>query len=242
MASVAISFTIITTLIRSFEKKQKAYLKHAFSQYLSPKVINIIMDNPSMLKLGGQKRNMTAFFSDLQGFSSISESLSPEDLVGLLNDYLTRMCDIITKYEGTIDKFEGDAIIAFWGAPLDQPDHAYLACKAAIEMQEVMETLRQEYSKVGKPQLHMRIGINTGDIVVGNMGSNYRMDYTIMGDAVNLAARLEGANKIYHTYTMVSHHTNNLIKDRIISRELDNIKVMGKNEPVTVFELLGTKT
>ncbi len=241
MVAVAFSFVIITVLRRSIEKRQNSYLKEAFGQYLSPAVIKIILDNPDMLKLGGDRRKMTAFFSDLEGFSSIAESLSPEELVIMLNDYLTRMCDIILKYEGTIDKFEGDAIVAFWGAPLEQPNHALLACQAAVEMQEVMVEMREEYRLENKPQFYMRIGINTGFMVVGNMGSNHRMDYTIMGDAVNLAARLEGANKNYKTYTMVSENTYQFIKNKLVARELDCVRVMGKKEPVTVYELVTDK-
>ena len=151
------------------------------------------------------------------------------------------MCDIIIKYDGTVDKFEGDAIIAFWGAPAGQLDHAMLACKTNIEMQKAMVELRKKLKAEGKPELHMRIGINTGNMVVGNMGSAMRMDYTIMGDSVNLAARLEGANKIYGTYSMISEYTYSAVKDEIEARELDRIIVPGKEQPVTVYELLDLK-
>ncbi|MDH5561198.1 MAG: adenylate/guanylate cyclase domain-containing protein [Deltaproteobacteria bacterium] len=223
------------------EEKDKRFIKGAFQQYLSPEVINRLVDDPSLLKLGGEKKELTAFFSDLQGFSSVSESLKPEELVDLLNEYLTAMTDIIMKYGGTVDKFEGDAIIAFFGAPLVQPDHAIKALYTSLEMQDKMIEMRKEWKAQGKHELQMRIGLNTGDMVVGNMGSAYRMDYTMMGDAVNLAARLEGVNKQYKTYTMISEFTYDQVKDQIEVRELDMIRVMGKDQPVRIYEALCKK-
>jgi adenylate cyclase len=179
---------------------------------------------------------MTAFFSDVQGFSSISENLTPYELVQLLNEYLTSMCDIITKYNGTIDKFEGDAIIAFWGAPAPQPEHAMLACFASLDMQAELVHLRKQWQKENKPILYVRIGLNSGPMIVGNMGSEQRVDYTIMGDSVNLAARLEGINKFYNSYLMISEATYNMTADHMDARELDTIRVVGKQEPVTIYE------
>lgn len=236
-----LGFLAINVYLFIEERKEKSFIKNAFGQYLSPKVIDQLVDDPNMLSLGGERREMTAFFSDVQGFSTISESLTPDELVQLLNDYLTEMCDIIAKYDGTIDKFEGDAIIAFWGAPLHQPDHARLACLASIEMQKRLVELRAEWAEQGKPQLLVRMGLNSGPMVVGNMGSQSRMDYTIMGDSVNLAARLEGANKFYKVYTMISEFTFEQAKADIEVRELDRVKVVGKNEPITIYELLDRK-
>ncbi|MCH2285246.1 MAG: CHASE2 domain-containing protein, partial [SAR324 cluster bacterium] len=223
------------------ERKQKGFIKGAFSQYLSPTVIDQIVENPDMLQLGGEKREMTPFFSDIQGFSTISEGLTPEELVQLLNEYLTAMCGIISSHHGTIDKFEGDAIIAFWGAPLVLPEHATVACYAAIEMQQRNEEMRQMLREQNRPLLYTRMGLNSGPVVVGNMGSADRMDYTMMGDVVNLAARLEGANKFYKTFTMISGSTYELAKDDIDSRQLDIIRVVGKKEPVHVYEVLARK-
>lgn len=223
------------------EEKDKRFIKGAFQQYLSPDVIDRLVKNPGMLKLGGEKKELTAFFSDVQGFSTISESLTPEELVELLNEYLTEMTEIVMKYGGTVDKFEGDAIIAFFGAPVSYEDHAFRACQASLEMQEKMVMMREEWKKQGKHQLHMRIGLNTGEMVVGNMGSAYRMDYTMMGDAVNLAARLEGVNKQYKTYTMFSEFTYETVKENVEVRELDMIRVVGKNEPVRIYEVVGLK-
>ena len=232
---------IINLYLFMMERKQKGFIKGAFSQYLSPTVIDQIVENPDMLQLGGEKREMTPFFSDIQGFSTISEGLTPEELVQLLNEYLTAMCDIVSSYHGTIDKFEGDAIIAFWGAPLELPDHATIACHAAIDMQKKNEEMRKTLREQNRPMLYTRIGMSSGPVVVGNMGSADRMDYTMMGDVVNLAARLEGVNKFYQTFTMIPQSTYELAKDDIDTRQLDIIRVVGKKEPISVYEVLERK-
>ncbi|MCP4295616.1 MAG: adenylate/guanylate cyclase domain-containing protein [Proteobacteria bacterium] len=223
------------------EEKDKRFIKGAFQQYLSPEVINRLVNNPDLLKLGGEKKELTAFFSDIQGFSTVSEALTPEELVELLNEYLTAMTDIIMKYGGTVDKFEGDAVIAFFGAPISYPDHALRACQASLEMQEKMVEMRKNWREQGRHELYIRIGLNTGDMVVGNMGSAYRMDYTMMGDSVNLAARLESVNKQYKTFSMISEFTYQKVREEVEVRELDMIRVVGKNEPVRIYELLGEK-
>lgn len=224
-----------------FEEKEKRFIRNAFSQYLAPTVVERLVANPGLLDLGGERKVLTAFFSDVAGFSTISEQLSAEKLVELLNFYLTEMTDIILDYEGTVDKFEGDAIIAFFGAPISYEDHAKRTCWVAIDMQQKLAEMRKQWKAEGQHELFMRIGINTGEVVVGNMGSKNRMDYTMMGDAVNLAARLEGANKQYQTYTMISEFTYAHAKDAIETRELDSIRVMGKKQPVGIYELLGKK-
>lgn len=230
------------TLYRfAFEEKERRFIKSAFSQYLSPTVVNQLVENPQLLKLGGERKVITAFFSDVAGFSSISEQLQAEELVDLLNLYLTDMTEIILRHEGTVDKYEGDAIIAFFGAPISYQDHATRTCLSAIEMQERLAQLREGWKQEGKHELFMRIGINTGQVVVGNMGSVNRMDYTMMGDSVNLAARLEGVNKQYQTQTMISEFTYEMAKQDIEAREVDSIRVVGKSEPVKIYELLGRK-
>ncbi len=241
LAACLLSAVTINLYLFMLERRQKTFIKGAFSQYLSPAVIDVIVKDPDKLKLGGERREMTAFFSDIQGFSSVSESLTPEELVQLLNEYLTEMCNVISSHDGTVDKFEGDAIIAFWGAPLDQPEHARLGCHSAIEMQERNRELRKIWREQNRPPLFTRMGINSGPIVVGNMGSAQRMDYTIMGDTVNLAARLEGANKFYKTFSMISDNTYKLARDYIDVRQLDVIRVVGKKEPVTIYQLLAKK-
>ncbi|MBN1149611.1 CHASE2 domain-containing protein [candidate division WOR-3 bacterium] len=244
-SSVPLSLTfsyISGTLIAFFrEVKEKNFVRNAFGYYLSNKVVNELLQNPDKLKLGGERRFMTAFFSDIAGFTSISETMSPEAVSALLNEYLSAMCSIISRHEGIVDKFEGDAIIAFWGAPLDLKDHAQKACHCSLEMQEKLSEMRTKWEKEGKPPMKMRMGLNTGFMVVGNFGSDKRMDYTIIGDSVNLASRLEGINKFYGTEIMISHTTKEAVENDFETRKVDLIKVKGKAEPVGIFELIGRK-
>jgi len=234
-------YTSITAFNYFHETQQRRFIHGAFGQYLSPAIIQKLIKNPSLLKLGGEQKRLTAFFSDVAGFSSISENLTPQQLVELLNEYLTAMTDIVLEYGGTVDKYEGDAIIAFFGAPIDYPDHALRTCLVSLDMQKKLVELRAQWKKVGKPEMTVRIGLNTGVMVVGNMGSKTRMDYTMMGDAVNLASRLEGVNKIYGTYIMISEFTYEDVQNDIEVRELDKIRVMGKAEPVRIYEVLARK-
>lgn len=221
------------------EGRQKREIGRMFSQYVSPEVVAELQRHPEKLRLGGERRVMTAFFSDIEGFTTVSEAMEPEALVAFLNDYLTRCTDLILDSGGVIDKYEGDAIIAFWNAPLDVPDHAARACEAALRCQEACAGFREESAQRGLPSVRMRIGLNTGPMVVGNMGSHKRFDFTIMGDAVNLAARLEGANKVFGTYTMVSEATRRACGDGCVFRELGRLRVKGKTVPVTVYEVVG---
>lgn len=223
------------------EQRDKRFIQGAFSTYLSPKVVEQLVDNPDFLKLGGERKEITAFFSDVAGFTTVSESLSPEELVHLLNEYLSEMTEIILRYDGTVDKYEGDAIIAFFGAPNPMPDHAARCSLVALDMQKRMLELREDWKARNMKELFMRIGVNTGPAVVGNMGSNLRMDYTMIGDTVNTAARLEGANKEYGSAIMTGQTTYENAKDTIESRELDLINVVGKTEPVPIYELLAKK-
>jgi len=223
------------------EMGQKAYIKEAFGQYLSPTVVADLVADPDKLTLGGEEREMTAYFSDIAGFSTFSEGMTPTELVQLLNEYLTEMCDVIIASDGTIDKFEGDAIIAFWGAPIDQPAHARQACYASIDMNNALGGLRDQWVARGLPRVSVRMGVNTGRMVVGNMGSSQRVNYTIMGDAVNLAARLEGANKAFGSDLMISESTYLQCADAVDVRELDVIRVVGKAEPIRVYQLLERK-
>lgn len=239
--AMILSIIVINARFYVAEMGQKAMIRDMFGQYLSPKVVEDLVDDPTKLSLGGEEREMTANFSDIAGFSTISENLTPSELVHVLNEYLTEMCNIIIGLEGTVDKFEGDAIIAFWGAPTVQVEHARLACFASIDMNERLVELRDKWVAEGIPQLKVRMGLNSGPMVVGNMGSVQRMNYTIMGDAVNLAARLEGANKAFGSRMMISESTFKACEADIDARELDTIRVVGKNEPITVYELLNRK-
>ncbi len=184
-------------------------------------------------------RELTIFFSDLEGFTTISEGLEPQELTQLLNEYLTDMTDIILESGGTLDKYEGDAIIAFWNAPVDQPDHALRGCRASVLCQRKLTERRAEFEERFGATLHMRIGLNSGPVIVGNMGSNQRFDYTVLGDAANLAARLEGANKVFGTYLMISAATMEAVSDEMMARELGDLRVVGRKQPVRVYELEG---
>lgn len=233
---MTLTYISVTAYKYFIEERQKRFIKNAFSTYIAPSVVKQLIDSPEKLVLGGEQRDITAFFSDVQGFTGISEKLSPPDLVELLNNFLTEMTDIILKHEGTVDKFEGDAIIAFFGAPNKLENHAETATTACIEMQKRMAELREIWRYSQKPELKMRIGLCSGLAVVGNMGSKNRMDYTMMGDTVNTAARLEGVNKAYGIYTLISDSTFQSAGGRIFSREIDSINVVGKKEPITIYE------
>lgn len=239
--TVVVSFTAAMVLNYSFEGRQRRFIKTVFRHYLSPDVIDRVLEDPSLLRLGGEKRIITSFFSDVAGFTSISESLSPEELVHLLNDFLSEMTDIILSYGGTLDKYEGDAIIAFWNAPLDQPDHAVRACRAALDCQKRLEELRPKFAQKSGHELFMRVGLNSGPAVVGNMGSHSRFDYTAMGDTINMASRLEGACKHYSVPILVGDTTFQMAKDAIAAREVDLIRVVGKSKSERVYQILEEK-
>ncbi|MGA8178616.1 MAG: adenylate/guanylate cyclase domain-containing protein [Desulfobacterales bacterium] len=235
---ISVTFTIALALVVNYatEGRQKRFIKNAFQQYLSSAVIEQLIQHPERLKLGGERKVLSIFFSDLQGFTSISEGLDPKDLTALLNDYLSAMTNIIHEEGGTVDKYEGDAIIAFWNAPLEVPDHAVRAVRAAMRCQEVLAKMRPGFKeRIGK-EMFMRIGINTGPAIVGNLGSDTRFDYSMIGDAVNLASRLEGANKQFGTHTMISQFTRDMLGDIPVVRELARIAVVGRREPVVVYE------
>jgi class 3 adenylate cyclase/CHASE2 domain-containing sensor protein len=227
------------------ERKERAYIQGSFKMYLSPAVVDQIANNPDLLQLGGQRRALTILFTDVAKFSTISERLTAEQLVDLLNEYLGAMTEIIMAHNGTVDKYEGDLIMAFWGAPIENSNHAVDACIATLAMRKKLLDLREMWKSQGRPpyiaNMDARVGLNTGEVVVGNMGSKQRFDYTVMGDHVNLASRLEGANKPYGTNLMISQFTYDLVKDHVEVRELDKIRVVGRDLPVTVYELLAKK-
>jgi len=218
-------------------------LRRAFSTYLSEDVVEEIVSDPTRLQLGGVKRNMTALFTDVKGFTGIAEALAPEQLVDLLNYYLSTMSDVILEQKGTIDKYEGDAIIAFFGAPLELPDHALRACLTAIVMKRLEEDVNRYVAekKISPSPLLTRFGLNSGDMVVGNMGTQKKMNYTIISNAVNIASRLEGMNKYYGTWILASENTINETGGLLLTRRLDRIRVVGIHEPVRIYEVLETK-
>ncbi len=220
------------------ERKQRMLIKTMFSTYVNPTVVEDLIRNPEKLALGGERKELTVLFSDIEGFTTMSEGMQPEQLVGLLNEYLSAMTEIVFNNDGTLDKYEGDAVMAFWGAPIAQRDHALRACSSALQMQAALVRIRDQWKQQGRPSINVRIGINTGEMVVGNMGGMGKFDYTVIGDSVNLASRLEGANKQYRTGIMVSERTYELVRGHIVGRELDMIAVQGRTEPLRIFELM----
>lgn len=239
----AVILALVNSVILKYltEGRKKRAIETMFQRYLSKEYIELLKKNPALLKLGGETRELSIFFSDIQGFTTISEKLTPEQLVQFLNSYLTDMTDIITDEGGTLDKYEGDAIIAFTNAPLPQEDHAVRMCRSVLKCQRKLAERREEFFQQTGAWIYNRIGIHSGAVVVGNFGSKTRFNYTMLGDAANLAARLEGANKFFGTYTMISEATKQLTEDVFLWRETGTIKVVGRNTPVTVYELLGFK-
>ena len=243
---IAIISTYIGFFLYNFliAEKDKRFLKNTFGTYISPELIDQMYENKEEPQLGGNEGYHTAFFTDIQSFSGFSEKLSAPDLVELLNDYLTEMTDILLANKGTLDKYIGDAIVAFYGAPAPVQDHEYWGCLTAIKMQERLAELRTKWQSEGDrwPEIvhnmQNRIGINSGPMVTGNMGSSMRMNYTMMGDTVNLAARLEASAKQYGIYIQVAEETYEKCKDKFIWRDLDYVVVMGKTEPAKVYELI----
>ncbi|GAB5047347.1 CHASE2 domain-containing protein [Thermodesulfovibrio sp. TK110] len=221
-------------------EKKSRFLKKAFSSYVSPELVNIIMKNPDALKLGGEKRTITVLFSDIRGFTTLSEQIEPENLVMLLNSYLDPMTKIVLKHKGMLDKYIGDAIMAIYNAPVELSQHPEQALLSALEMIRQLKALNEKFKKIGFPEIDIGIGINTGEAVIGNMGTDMRFDYTAIGDTVNLASRLEGLNKFYGTRIIISESTFNSLKqkNKFITRELDLIRVKGKKEPVKIYEVI----
>ncbi len=240
---LGVGFAFIGTIIYrlTWEGRQKRWIKNAFQMYLSPEFVETLSKSPEQLNLGGEERELTIMFTDLQGFTAISETVEPKELVNLLSDYFDGMTEIIFKYGGTLDKYVGDAIMAFWNAPTDQPDHAERSVLAAIDMIEFTEQISRSFRERGSPEIRTRIGINTGKAIVGNVGSKKRFNYTVMGDVVNLAARLESVNKQYGTFLTISESTLNLVRDKVHARKLDVVRVKGKTQPVAIYELIGRK-
>ena len=278
LIALGLNFTLLTLIKFWREEGQKKFLQATFSSYLAPELIDEMFSHREMPELGGEARQITAYFTDIQSFSTFSEKLTAPQLVELLNEYLSVMTDILIEEKGTLDKYEGDAIIAFFGAPMDVPDHALRACRVAVKMQQAGLELRDKWAKdVQLPDepdrntknfpeeqwakgekwpkvvhnMRTRIGVNSGEIVVGNMGSSMRMNYTMMGDAVNLAARLEEGAKQFGIFNAVSHFTleqevevdgeTRKVIELVEARLIDNIQVVGKNEPVRIYELVAMK-
>ena len=221
--------------------KERDFIKDTFKHYVAASVVEELLRDHTKLRLGGEERDLTIFFSDLSGFTSISEKLSPEELVRLLNEYLGSMTDSILAQEGTLDKYIGDAIVAFWGAPFKRDDDAVRACRTALDHLHRLSELWPDWERRGLPKLDVRIGIQSGPVVVGNVGSKKRKNYTVIGDTANTSSRLEGANKVYGTRILIGEPTRRAAGDAIVAREIDLIAVKGKSDSVRVYELIGLK-
>ncbi|MCX8072971.1 MAG: adenylate/guanylate cyclase domain-containing protein [Candidatus Binatia bacterium] len=221
-----------------WEERERRKIRRALELYLSPAAAQLVSEHPERLKLGGEKVECSVLFSDVKDFTSLSEQLAPEVLVVLLNSYLGAMTDVVFAHEGMLDKYIGDGVMAVWGVPLPQLDHAAKACRAALAMQDRVQHLRAKWRSKGWPELQVRIGINSGPVVFGNMGSTEHLSLTVVGDNVNLAARLEGLNKIYGTRILLTEATAQALGDQFLIREIDTVRVKGREQPVRIFELM----
>lgn len=238
-----IAYLTASLYIYFIRERKSRLLKIAFGSYVSPEVVDQIIKNSNRMQLGGEKKQLTVLFSDIRGFTSYSEGLDPQQIVAVLNLYLSLMSDIIFRHKGTIDKFIGDAIMAIFGAPVPQIDHADRACQVAIGMIKELEVYNRENVQQGRQPLYIGVGVNTGDMTVGNIGSEKRFDYTVVGDSVNLGSRLEGLTKYFAVEIIVSEMTRNAcVTDAFVFRDLASVKVKGKDLPVRVFELIGLKS
>ncbi len=239
LAEIAGVYTGVTMLQFLAEERERLRLKKAFQSYVAPSVVEEIIRHPESLRLGGERREITVLFCDIRGFTSLAETLEPEELVEVLHDFLNPMSEIIVSHGGTLDKYMGDAIMALFGAPLPMADHAVRACRAALEMTATLRRLDREWEARGRPRLRIGVGLNTGVAAVGNMGSDRLFDYTAVGDNVNLASRLEGLNKYYGTDILVSAYTAQALAGKFILQEVDLVRVKGKKQPLEILELLG---
>jgi len=238
LLAIGLTYAAVSVQHYVVEEGEKRKIRNAFGLYLPPALANLVSEHPEMLKLGGDKRDLTVMFADIRGFTTLSEGLESEAVVELVNEFLDPMTDVIFAREGTLDKYIGDAIMAVWGAPISQTDHAARACQAALGMMQRVPELSKEWAQRGLPPLRIGIGLNTGPMVVGNMGSARRLSYTVIGDNVNLASRLEGLNKMYGSGIIVSESTFHAAAHVVVARELDLVRVKGKKLPVRIFEIL----
>ena len=238
--SLNLGLCYLGTTVRRYvkEERDKRKIRDTFNLYVHSSVVEDVLANPERLRLGGEKKELSVMFSDIRGFTTLSEKRSPELIVPQLNDYLTRMTEVVFKHHGTLDKFIGDAIMAIFGAPVEQPDHARRACVTALDMIRTLRVLQHEWREKGLPVLHIGVGINTGTMVVGNMGSERRFDYTVIGDNVNLASRLESLTKMYGVSIIVGGSTWEAAKTWLVGRELDVVRVHGKQQPVAIYQVM----
>ena len=242
VSNLVLSYTGISAHRFMREEREKRMIRRTFGYYVHGSVVEEMLQHPERLHLGGEKKELTVLFSDIRGFTSLSEQIPPEKLVPQLNEYLTHMTHVVFERHGTLDKYIGDGMMAIYGAPLDQEDHPCRACYTALDMIKTLEELQNSWRKQGKPILQVGIGINSGWMIVGNMGSEHRFDYTVLGDNVNLASRLEGLTKTYGVSIIASETTWESVKHQFIGRELDVVRVKGKQKPVSIYQIMGSIT
>lgn len=241
LTSGLLAYPLVIAYRYATEEKEKRFIKDAFGHYLSKPVFDTLLKNPSRLKLGGEKKEVTVLFSDIRGFTGISEKMEPQEVVARLNEYFTAMTEVILKNSGTLDKFIGDCIMAFFGAPVEDKNHAMNAAACALEMKKALEQLNEKWKSQKKQTFSVGIGLNTGEVVVGNMGSKDLWNYTVIGDAVNLASRLEGLTKEYKTAIILSQSTYEEIQEEVDADWLGEVQVKGKEKPVGIYALKGLK-
>ena len=238
LLALSVSYTVLSVYDYVTEERERKKIKDAFTHYVAPVVIEEMLKDPGRLKLGGEEKVLTVLFSDLQGFTSTSERYAPHEMIEILNEYYTRMTEQIFLYQGMLKEYVGDELMAIFGAPIEQLDHAERACATALAMQEQRKALSEEWAKVGRPPLIARTGINSGLMLVGNLGSKYRFAYGALGDHVNLGSRLEGLNKTYKTQILIGENTARMVEKSFVLRELDTVQVVGREQAVRIYELL----
>ena len=241
---VGLLFSAIVSEALLYKKQENeiGFIKDAFSAYLSPELLKSLMHNPTSLKLGGEKKELTIFFSDIRAFTSMSEKMDAQELTHYLNLYFTPMSALVTQHNGMIDKYIGDSLMAFYNAPVDVPEHASDACTTALEMIDTLKVLNRVFKEKNLPELSIGIGLNTAEVAVGNMGSSQRFNYTVIGDGVNLASRVEGLNKTFGTTIIITENTKAKLNDQFLLRPLEKVKVKGKDEAVMLYELMENST
>ncbi len=241
LLTLSMSYMVLTVYYYATEERERKKIKKAFTHYVSPVVIEEMLKDPGRLKLGGDEKVLTVLFSDLQGFTSASERYAPHEMIVLLSEYYARMTEQVFEYQGMLKEYVGDELMAIFGAPVEQIDHAERACGAALAMRDHRNALNEEWAKIGRPPMIARTGINSGRMLVGNLGSKYRFAYGVLGDQVNLGSRLEGLNKAYGTEILIGENTAQLVATSFLLREVDMVQVVGRVQPVRIYELLATK-
>ncbi len=239
LCALSLNYTALTAFHYLSEQRERKRIKGTFRQYVAPLVVDEMLKKPGELKLGGEEKVLTVLFSDLEGFTSHSERYTPREMVDMLAEYYNCVTEEVFRHQGTLKEYVGDELMAIFGAPLEHVDHAERACEAALAMRERRLSLAAEWGPSGRPMLHARTGINSGPMLVGNLGSRYRFAYGVLGDQVNLASRLEGLNKVYGTDILVGENTARVVASRFLLREIDMVRVKGRKQAVTIYELMG---